>query len=79
MKQGLEIKDCQCLDTHLNFIRDFTGERTKISVKRSTLLAMASAGDIVGNFELDIVVENVEATLTIGTVDNPNGAMKRNY
>lgn len=37
------------------------GKRTRISVNRSSLLAMASEEDIVGNFE---------ATLIIRTVDN---------
>ena len=36
------MRECQCLDTDLNLISDFTGKCLRISVKRSSLFAMAS-------------------------------------
>ena len=43
VNSGLEIRECQCLETHLNLRRDSMGRRRRIYIKRTTLLATKEA------------------------------------
>lgn len=51
-KSGLEMRESQCLDTDLNFMRDLMGRRRRISFRRSSLPAIFSA-EYDGGEEVD--------------------------
>lgn len=45
------MRDSQCLDTDLERRSDFTGSRIRISVKRSSLVAISSAEDVYSDMK----------------------------
>ena len=46
-KSGSEMRESQCLETDLNLRRDFMGRKSRIWIRRSTLLAIVSADFMV--------------------------------
>lgn len=54
VNSGLEIRECQCLETHLNLRRDSMGRRRRIYIKRTTLLATKEAEEQVAQMEVAV-------------------------